>query len=178
MTIRRRARVTALTAFVLLGTAGAGVWAHAAGGDPADKDAAAAKARYIATVDALCVAAETALEGQRVDTFADEVAELAAAARSMSGTAARIEAVPPPPADAARLRREFVEPAKRMAARLTEDAGRADRAFRAGDRTTARKIIDGSLTANPLEENMRAFAERYGFRACAGQGAEDGDPEM
>ncbi|MFC9969508.1 hypothetical protein ACFVH6_01240 [Spirillospora sp. NPDC127200] len=152
----------------LIACGSAGWWYHA-DAQADERSHTDAKRRYIAAVDAVCTDAGREHEGKAPEGPTDEVAELRRAARVMTAAMGRIEAVRPPAADAGRLRREFVAPGRQMAVRLTGLADRAEAALRAGDEAGAVKTVEESLGSYRPEETMREFAERYGFRACAGR---------
>ncbi|MGH7317112.1 MAG: hypothetical protein ACREJS_12720, partial [Candidatus Rokuibacteriota bacterium] len=87
----------------------------------------------------------------------------------MGRTVTAIEAAKPPPADAARIRRQYIGPLRSLTAHLGDLAGRAEAAMSKGDEAAAKSLVEKSYEPNADEASSTAFAAAYGMTACAGQ---------
>ncbi|MFI6518009.1 hypothetical protein ACIBF1_20805 [Spirillospora sp. NPDC050679] len=127
------------------------------------------KSAYIAAVDAVCAQGQRRPLGQAPSNVREQVKEFATMAGLMTDMVTRIEAVPPPPADAAGLREGFLGPHRRFADRMTLLARDAEAAVRAGDDARAATVLKRAEQQVPEEGKALVFAETYGFKECAGR---------
>ncbi|MFC9970350.1 hypothetical protein ACFVH6_05545 [Spirillospora sp. NPDC127200] len=159
--VRRTMAVALALALAAAGTVACGESAPAA--RPQTRPA------YIAAVDAVCAQGQRRPPGQAPSNVREQVEEFATMAGLMTDMVARIEAVPPPPADAARLREGFLGPHRRFADRMALLARDAEAAVRAGDDGRAAAVLKRAEEQVPEEGKALAFAEAYGFKECAGR---------
>ncbi|GAA1590217.1 hypothetical protein GCM10009678_85730 [Actinomadura kijaniata] len=157
-------RTTAVA--LALAVVGAGA---AACGESAPAPRTQTKPAYIAAVDAVCAQGRRRPPEREPSNVREQVEEFASTAELMTDMVTRIEAVPPPPSDAAKLREGFLGPHRRFAERMTLLARDARAAVRAGDDGRAASVLRRAEERGPEEGKALAFAETYGFRACAGR---------